>query len=308
MGLFLPELCVASLLPQLQSRRQLGVTWCWWWQSCKETSSSSESLSSEAMAVEGAGPAKAHEQDRLKALDPIIANLERARGGKPDVAFDEVLRQKRLERQELNDQMQSRKSTKALLKAAIAAREKAVIKLEGLQKEEMDLTQLLLLKQQEISDAKSDAAEKAREVENAAGEAFGRGRLRRVGFSCLIFCILFCATVTSAVGAWTRGVAPRGCASQVRGVVQQRRDRGPRRQWILISEVLSQGSPANPVSSTPVAATSTGSAFRAAKAPFPLSACNAICCGVSDQQESGAATGSRSVRECSRPALPDADV
>ena len=40
------------------------------------------------------------------------------------------------------------------------------------------------------------------------------------------------------------------------------------------SEVLSQGSlatllPANPVSSTPVAATSTGSAFRAAKAPVP---------------------------------------
>ena len=117
------------------------------------------------MTVEDAGAAKAEEEDRLKALDPSIANLERARGGKPDVAIDEVLRQKRLERQELKDQMQSRKSYKALLKSAIAAREKAVIKLEGLQKEEMDLTQLLLLKQQEISDAKSDAAEKAREVE-----------------------------------------------------------------------------------------------------------------------------------------------
>ena len=167
------------------------------------------------MAVEDAGPAKAEEQDRLNALDASIANLERARGGKPDVAIDEVLRQKRMERQELKDQMQSRKSTKALLKAAIAAREKAVIKLEGLQKEEMDLTQLLLLKQQEISDAKSDAAEKAREVENAAGEAFGRGRLRRVGFSCLFCCILFCADVAS-----------RGRASQVRGVLQERRDRG----------------------------------------------------------------------------------
>ena len=117
------------------------------------------------MAVEDAGPAKAEEQDHLKALDASIANLERARGGKPDVAIDEVLRQKRLERQELKDQMQFRKSTKALLKSVIAAREKAVIKLEGLQKEEMDLTQLLLLKQQEISDAKSDAADKAREVE-----------------------------------------------------------------------------------------------------------------------------------------------
>ena len=36
-----------------------------------------ESLSSEAMAVEDAGPAKAEEQDRLKALDASIANLER---------------------------------------------------------------------------------------------------------------------------------------------------------------------------------------------------------------------------------------
>ena len=61
------------------------------------------------MAVEDAGPAKAEEQDRLKALDASIASLERARGGKPDVAIDEVLRQKRLERQELKDQMQSRK-------------------------------------------------------------------------------------------------------------------------------------------------------------------------------------------------------
>ena len=68
------------------------------------------------------------------------------------MAIDEILRQKRLERQELKDQMQSRKSTKALL-------------LKGLQKEEMDLTQLRLLKQHEISDAKSEAAEKAREVE-----------------------------------------------------------------------------------------------------------------------------------------------
>ena len=41
--LFLPELCVARLLPQLQSRRQLGGTWCWWWwQSCKEAGSSSD--------------------------------------------------------------------------------------------------------------------------------------------------------------------------------------------------------------------------------------------------------------------------
>ena len=87
--------------------------------------------------------------------DDLSAECERLRGGDSlsseamavedlvDVAIDEVLRQKRLERQELKDQMQSRKSTKAFLKAAIAAREKAVIKLEGLQ---------------EISDVKSEAA------------------------------------------------------------------------------------------------------------------------------------------------------
>ena len=83
----------------------------------------------------------------------------------PDVAIDKVLLQKRLERQELKVQMQSRKSTKALLRGAIAATQKAVIMLESLRKEEMDLAQLLLLKQQEISDAKNEAAENAREGE-----------------------------------------------------------------------------------------------------------------------------------------------
>ena len=80
-----------------------------------------ESLSSEAMAVEDVGSAKAEEQDRLEDLDASIANLEKARGGKLDMAIEEVFWQKRLERQELKDQMQSRKSTKALLRAAIAA-------------------------------------------------------------------------------------------------------------------------------------------------------------------------------------------
>ena len=61
--------------------------------------------------------------------------------------------------------MQSRKSTNAHLRKAIAALEKVVIKLQGRQKEEVDLTQLLLLKQQEIADAKNDAAERAREVD-----------------------------------------------------------------------------------------------------------------------------------------------
>ena len=66
-----------------------------------------ESLSSEAIVVEDASSAKTEDHDRLKVLDASIANLEKARGGKPDVAIDEVLRQKRLERQELKDQMQS---------------------------------------------------------------------------------------------------------------------------------------------------------------------------------------------------------
>ena len=70
------------------------------------------------------------------------------------MAIDEALRQKRSERQELEDQMQSLKSTNSLLTTAIAAREKVI-----------DLTQLLLLTQQEMADANNDTAEKAREVE-----------------------------------------------------------------------------------------------------------------------------------------------
>ena len=76
----------------------------------------------------------------------------------------------------------------------------------------------------------------------------------------------------------------------------------PRRQWIHIRRFSVRGSPAtslpaDPVSSTPIAATSTGSAFRAAKAAFP-SQRTAVCCGVSDEQESGVAAGSRTDREC----------
>ena len=40
--------------------------------------------------VEDAVSAKTEEQDRLKALDASIANLEKAHGGKPDVAIDEL--------------------------------------------------------------------------------------------------------------------------------------------------------------------------------------------------------------------------
>ena len=179
-----------------------------------------------AMAVEDSGPAKAEEQDRLKALDASIANLEKARGGEPHVAIDEVLRQKRLGGRGLGDRMQSRKSTKALLKAAIAAREKAVIKLEGLQKEEMDLTQLLLLKQQEILDAKSEAAEKAREVETLQAR-----RLAAVDCEGSVSHASSSASCSAPLSPqqWALGLAaslPEGRSSQVRGVVHERRDRG----------------------------------------------------------------------------------
>ena len=136
-GVLLPELRVARLLPQLQPSSQLGVSWWQWWQSCAEAGyfrglplecdrlrGGSESLGSDAMVVEESASAKTKEHDRLKALDASIVNLDQARGGKLDVAIDEVLRQKRLERQELKDRMQSRKLTKALLRAAIAARKR----------------------------------------------------------------------------------------------------------------------------------------------------------------------------------------
>ena len=179
--LLLPELRVAMLLPQLQSCRQLGGTWKqWWWQSCKEAGSSNDfrglplggvrKVAVRRVSQLGGDGGRRCGSSQGRGAGPLqgfgCEHCESgARGGMPDVAIDEVLRQKRLERQELKDQMQSRKSTKALLRAAISAGEKAVIKLEGLQEEEMDLTQLLLLKQHEISDANSDAAEKAREVE-----------------------------------------------------------------------------------------------------------------------------------------------
>ena len=284
--LFLPELCLARLLLQLQSRRQHGRTlhW-WWWQSCKEAASASDfqrflfggvrKVARRRLSQLGGdgGPAKAEEQDRLKALDASIANLEKARGGKPDVAIDEVLRQKRLERQELKDQTQSRKSTKALLKAAIAAREKAVIKLEGLQKEEMDLTQLLLLKQQEISDAKSEAAEKAREVETLqarrVAEVDCEGSVSHVSSSAA------CSAPLS-LQQWALGLAA-SLPEDVRVKFEEWYSSVEIEAKASVdpySEVLSQGSPAtllpaDPVSSTPVVATSTRSAFRAAKAPFP---------------------------------------
>ena len=139
--LFLPELRVAMLLPQLRAV-SAGGTWKQWrWQSCEEAGSASVFR---GLPLGGVRKVAWRRVSQLGGDGGrgcgfcqgrgAIANLEKARGGKLDVAIDEVLRQKRLERQELKDQMQSRKSTKALLKAAIATRDKAVIKLEGLQR------------------------------------------------------------------------------------------------------------------------------------------------------------------------------
>ena len=173
------------------------------------------------MLIEEGASAKSEEQDRLKALFASIMNLEKARGGKPDVAIDEVPPQKMQERQEeVKDQMQSRKSTKALVRTAIAALVKVVIKLEGLQKKEVNLAQLLLLRQQEIADAKNDAAEKAREVEMLQAKRLAEvdcdGSVSH-GSS---------ASFAAAVSSWTGGVVPRGRSNQVRRVVYQHRFRG----------------------------------------------------------------------------------
>ena len=111
-------------------------------------------------------------------------------------------------------------------KPAIAAREKAVTKLEGLQKEEMDLTQLLLLKQQEISDAKSEAAEKAREVETVQAR-----RLAEVDCEGSVSHVSSSASCSAPLSPqlWALGFAaslPEDVRVKFEGVVQQRRDRG----------------------------------------------------------------------------------
>ena len=222
------------------------------------------------------------------------------------MAIDEVLRQKRLERQELKDQMQSRKSTKALLKAAIAAREKAVIKFEGLQKEEMDLTQVLLLKQQEQRSRREGARGR-----NAAGEAFGRGRLRRVGFSCLLFCILLRATATQQ---WALGLAA-SLPEDVRVRFEEWYNSVEIEAKASVdpySEVLSQGSPATSLpadhlSSTPIAATSTGSAFRAAKAPFPSQRAAPYAAGFQMSKSQERPPGADQIANAVAQPLPDAD-
>ena len=208
--------------------------------------------------------------------------------------------------------MQSRKSTKALLKAAIAAREKAVIKLEGLQKEEMDLTQLLLLKQQEISDAKSDAAEKAREVETLQAR-----RLAEVDCEGSVSHVSSSASCSAPLSPqqWALGLAA-SLPEDVRVKFEEWYSSVEIEAKASVdpySEVLSQGSPAtllpaNPVSSTPVAATSTGCAFRAAKAPFPSQRATPYAAGFQISKSQERPPGADQFVNAVAQPLPDADV
>ena len=103
----------------------------WWWQSCKEAGSATDFRGLPLGGVRKVAGRRVSQfggdggrgcgfgQDRgagsLEGLGCEHGELEKARGGKPDVAIGEILQQKRLERQELKDQMQSRKSTKAPL-------------------------------------------------------------------------------------------------------------------------------------------------------------------------------------------------
>ena len=235
---------------------------------CDRLRGGSEAPGADAMLVEEGAVAKSEEQGRLKALDASIANLEKARGGKPDDAIDEVLRLKRQERQELKDQMQFCKSTEALLRTAIGARGKAVIKLEGLKKEEVDLTQLLLLKQQEIADAKNDAAEKAREVETLQAK-----RLAEVDCD---------GSVSHGSSAsfssprspqqWALGLAA-SLSEDVRVKFEdwwfQRRFRG---QGFRVADADHDEF--------------SGIQLSCCQSSFPLATGCALCCGVSDEQES----------------------
>ena len=56
----------------------------------RQVGGGSESLGSDATLVEEGAVARTEEQERTKALDASTVNLENARGGKPDVAIDEV--------------------------------------------------------------------------------------------------------------------------------------------------------------------------------------------------------------------------
>ena len=105
---------------------------------------------------------------------------------------------------------------------------------------------------------------------------------------------------------WALGLAASR-SSQVRGVVQQRRDRGQGVSASIFGDSEPGVSSDVASSGSCFVDTRCGDIYRfrlpCCQGSFLLSACNAICCGVSGEQESGAAAGSRSVRECRHPAV-----
>ena len=140
----------------------------------------------------------------------------------------------------------------------------------------MDLTQLLLLKQQEVWDAKSEAAEKAREVETLQAR-----RLAEVDRDGSVSHISSSASDSAPLSPqqW-----PLGCGVALRGRSKFEEAKASVDPY---PEVLSQGSPvtslpADPVSSTPIAATSTASVRSRLLSPPP---CGAVCCGVQSKSQ-----------------------
>ena len=139
----------------------------------------------------------------------------------------------------------------------------------GLQKEEIDLTQLLL----------ATPPRRQREVETLQAK-----RLAEVD----------CSSPLSPQ-QWALGLARIKFEEWYTSV-----DFEAKASVDPYSEVPSQGSPAtpqhaDPVSTTPIVTTSAGSNFRAAKAPFHFAAGCAVDCGVSDKQESRAAPGTQQI-------------
>ena len=147
-----------------------------------------------SILVEEGTSAKTEEQDRLKALDASIVNIENARGGKPDVAIDESSDRRSKTRcsptsrprPSSGPQLRHGKRWSSSSRGCRRRRHSDELSFstrqsqKKMQKEEIDLTQLLLLKQKEIADAKNDEAEKARGVETLQAK-----RLAEVDCSCV---------------------------------------------------------------------------------------------------------------------------
>ena len=140
----------------------------------------------------------------------------------------------------------------------------------------------LMLKQQEISDAKSEAAEKARKVETLQAR-----RLADVDCEGSVSHVSSSASCSAPLSPqqWALGLAASLLPEDVRVKFEE---------WYCSLEIEAVD-------------TRCGDIYRfrlpCCQGSFRLSACNAICCGVSGEQESGAAAGSGSVRECRRPTV-----